>query len=200
MSAQDDLAYVREVAERGADAPLGGGITLLWWGFVTTAALVTHWMIMVGLMFQAGISFLILWTSAIFIGWVGNFVIIARLRGKGGTVSHANRTSAAVWTSAGAFLTVFSIAIVARQMTDPLGLFLYDVILAVATGIYGIAFATTAAVSGQRWLGVFALLSFGFAGTYVFLLGNPLLYLIAAFGTAITVGLPGGFIMMGRRG
>jgi len=201
MSAQDDLAYVREVAKRGAEAPLGGGRTLLWWGLIMAVSLTAHWMIMVGMMFTPGMSFLILWTSAIFIGWIGSFVITARARAKGGTMTHANQTSAAVWLGSGAFLTVFAFAIVMRQMTDPLGMFLYDIILAVATGVYGIAFATTAAVSGQRWLGAFALIAFGFSGIYVFLLGDPRLYLAAAFGTALTVGLPGAFIMMtGRRG
>ncbi len=198
MSAQDDLSYVREVAEKGANGPIGGGVLLLWWGVVTAAALAAHWAIAMGLVFQISWSYLILWFSAVLIGWIGTYFLIARASAKGGTSTHASRANGAVWMSAGMFLTIFALALVARQMTAPLGLHMYDLLIAVATGTYGIAFATTAAVSNQRWLWAFALMAFAFSALYVFMLGNPSLYLIAAVGTSVTVGLPGAFLMLRR--
>ncbi len=200
MTTQDDLAYVREMAEKGAGGPLGGGAILLWWGLIGAAALIAHWAIAAGLMFQVGWSYLTLWFAAVLIGWTGTFVLIGRARAKGGTTTHASRANGAVWMAAGLFLTIFAFAVVARQMTNPLGPHMFDLLVAVGTGVYGIAFATSAAVSGQKWLRLFALVAFAFSALYIFMLGHPQLYLIAAMGTSLTVGLPGVLLMMRRNG
>ncbi len=198
MSAQDDLDYMREMAEKGASAPLGGGGVFLWWAATITAALFLHHLIAVGALFEPGWSYLILWVAAIAAGWAGMFAIIGRARADGGTVTHAMRTQNAVWMAAGLFLTFFAFAIVARQVTQPLGVHVFDLMIAVGTGVYGIAFATTASVSGKRWLWLFALLAFGFSGVYVFLLGTPQIYLFAAAGTAVVAGLPGVILLRAK--
>lgn len=195
MSAQDDLNYMREMAEKGASKPLGGGRIMLWWGVVTTAALIAHYVIAAGMMFQMSWSYLVLWFAAVFIGWAGTYALISRARARGGTVTHAGRTNSAVWMASGLFLTFFAFAVIAREMTAPLGAHMFDLMIAVATGVYGIAFATTASVSGKRWLWGFALLAFGFSGLYIFMLGTPQLYLWAAAGTAAIIALPGFFLM-----
>lgn len=198
MSTQDDLEYVREVAERGASKPLGGGRTLLWWGVVMTLALLIHYAIGAGLLFDASWGYLALWVTAVLLGWIGTYIIIGRTRAGGGTLTHAGQTNSAVWMAGGIFLTFFAFAIVARQTTAPLGVHMFDLIVAVATGVYGIAFATTASVAQQRWLWMFALLAFGFSGLFIFMLGDPRLYLFAAFGTAVVIGLPGFLLMRAK--
>ena len=44
----DDLAYVREIAESGASAPLLGGRFLAWWGLLATGAYLGHYAIIKG--------------------------------------------------------------------------------------------------------------------------------------------------------
>ncbi len=196
MSTQDDLAYVRSVAERGADAPLGGGRTLLLWGGLITVALLVHWALRTGLLDLPSWSYLAVWLGMVALGWIGTFTVISGSRG--GTVTHANQTFGAVWMASGAFLTTFAFAVIGKQIVAPTDLALYDMLLPISTGVYGIAFATSGSVSRDKWLWYIALMAFGFAGAYVFLLGAPILYLLAAVGTALVVFLPG-FVLSFRK-
>ncbi len=196
MSTQDDLAYVRSVAEKGADAPIGGGRVLMLWGGLTTIALTIDWALITGIMALPRWVLLILWPSVILLGWIGTFAM--RSCRTGGTVTHTNATFGAVWMASGAFLTILAFAIIGKQMTAPVGPELYDMLLPISTGIYGIAFATSGSVGRNRLLWVVALMAFGFAATYVFLLGTPTLYLLAAVGTALIMFLPGLILTLRR--
>ncbi len=195
MSAQDDLTYVREMAERGANGPLGGGRILLWWGSLITLALFVHYALQSGMVAAPNWSYFALWGAMVTLGWGGTYTFLGRSRDASGTLTHATLTNAAVWRAAGLFLTFFAFAIVARQVTQPLDTHLFDLIVVVGTGVYGIAFATTASVAEKRWLWGFAILAFGLSGLYVFMLGTAELYLFAAIGTAAIIALPGLLMM-----
>ncbi|HIK63551.1 MAG TPA: hypothetical protein EYG02_00805, partial [Henriciella marina] len=74
-TASDDLAYVRSLAEAGANAPLLGGRFLVWWGGLVTAAYIGHYLIITG-MLGVGLDALgIMWTGFIVLGLGGYFLL-----------------------------------------------------------------------------------------------------------------------------
>jgi len=198
-SAQDDLAYIKAIAEEGRNTPLVGGRSfLVWGGLVGTAALFVFLMEINAI---PGFNQMFLWTGTLLVGWVLSFVINGKSHERPGASSVSNRTVNAAWFACGIFVTVYWLSIVAAMLLVQEGgypiQFLFATMFPVAFGLYGLAFFATAVVAHQPWYRWISIVSWGIACALLLSLSIwPNAYmLVAAIGTYAVVLVPG-YIML----
>lgn len=198
-SAQDDLAYIKAIAEEGRNTPLLGGRNfLLWGGLVGTAALVVFLM---EINVIPGFDQMVLWTGTLVLGWVLSFLINGKSAERPGASSLSNRTVDAAWLACGIFVTVYWLSIVAASMLVEAGgypvRFLFATMFPVAFGLYGLAFFATAVVAHQPWYRWISVVSWAIACALLLSLSIwPAAYmLVAAIGTYAVVLVPG-YVML----
>lgn len=198
-SAQDDLAYIKAIAEEGRNTPLVGGRNFFVWGaLIGTAALIVFLM-ETGVI--PGFNQMILWTGTLAIGWILSFVINSKSRERPGASSLSNRTVNAAWLACGIFVTVYWLSIVAASLLVQEGgypvRFLFATMFPVAFGLYGLAFFATAVVAHQPWYRWVSVVSWATACALLLTLSIwPVAYmLVAAIGTYAVVLLPG-YVML----
>lgn len=194
-SAQDDLAYIRSIAEEGRNVPLVGGTTFLIWGvLIGTTALIGYLMDVGVLPF---VNQLWLWSVALTIGWGASFWFGRSSSTMAGGASLSNRTVTVAWIGCGIFITTYWLAILAATLIAAEGGFPVRYLLAtmfpVAFGLYGLAFFVTAVVANQGWYRWVSVLSWTVAVALILELALPgnLYMLIAALGTYAVVAVPG---------
>ena len=110
-AAADDLAYVRQLSESGAHAPLNGGRFMAWWGLLITIGWTLQHFALSGQLRVGdhGAIFGIIWFSFGVLGGIGQFVLVRSMPAKAGAGSAGNRASRTIW-GAGAF-AIFSMVI-----------------------------------------------------------------------------------------
>lgn len=96
-AAHADLAYLREMAEAGAKAPLLGGRFMVWWGGLTGLVAFVHWLIITGTLDFGAQALWPLWLGYMVLGSVGSAVLGWSLRNKPGTGSMGNRVQQVLW-------------------------------------------------------------------------------------------------------
>ena len=87
----DDLAYVRDLAEAGENAPLLGGRFLTMWGGLVSVAYFLHYATTANLFGWPDTAFAWIWGSFLILGLTGQAVLIRSLRNKPGSSSVGNR-------------------------------------------------------------------------------------------------------------
>ncbi len=188
----DDLAYVREIAESGASAPLLGGRFLVWWGALVTAAYFGHYAIWTGVAGLTPVALPILWTGFIVVG-LGGYFLLGRLfpADKPGASSAGNRVSANVWMASGFVLFSFFAGVTAKSYMDgaPSSGFAWSIPLVL--GVYGISQLVSGLMSNTRWLVIAGYAAIGSVGVTCLLVDQAELYLVAGITAALTVLLPG---------
>ncbi|NHK28866.1 hypothetical protein FF098_013170 [Parvularcula flava] len=194
-SAQDDLAYIKAIAEEGRNTPLIGGRNfLIWGGLVGTTALLVFLMEVQVIPY---FSQMILWTGTLVLGWIISFIINGKSHERPGASSLSNRTVNAAWLACGIFVTVYWLSIVAAMLLVQEGgypvRFLFATMFPVAFGLYGLAFFATAVVAHQPWYRWISVASWAIACFLLLSLSIwPDAYmLVAAIGTYAVVLLPG---------
>lgn len=186
----EDIAYVRRLAESGAQAPLIGGRFMAWWGLALTIAYVAHHFALKGVIGDGESIFAIIWIGFAVIAVLGQLVLVRAMPAKAGAGSAGNRASRSVW-AAGAFAInsmVFGTVLAAGSGAGPAT---FDWIVPVAFAVYACALIVTGSLSGDR---VTKLAGYGavvMVGLFTALILNESRYLIAAAGVAATVLLPG---------
>lgn len=198
-SAQDDLAYIKAIAEEGRNTPLIGGRNFMVWGsLVGTAALVVFLM---EIDVIPGFDQMMLWTGTLVLGWVLSFVLNGKSDERPGASSLSNRTVNAAWFACGIFVTIYWLSIVAASLLVQEGgypvRFLLATMFPVAFGLYGLAFFATAVVAHQPWYQWISVVSWAIACALLLCLSvAPSAYmLIAAIGTYAVVLVPG-YVML----
>ncbi|MFZ9905032.1 MAG: hypothetical protein ACO3GE_06470 [Steroidobacteraceae bacterium] len=185
----EDLSFLRAMAESGRDAPLMAGPYLIaGGGWFATASLIQWPMIrdLVGLSAtQAALAWLI---AAV--GFSVHLAILIR-RDRSKVENTHNRAINAAWTAVGFGIFAFwmGTAVMAYQRGDG---FLMNVISLQVLSVYGIAWLVAAAMTGQFWMKLTAFAAFvtipilgAFAGT-----GEEfLIYAIALVLTAVVPGV-----------
>lgn len=188
---QSDLAYLRTLAESGERAPLTGGRFGIWWGGLATLVLLAHWAVITARL-PLGLEYLwILWLGFLVIGTIGSVLLGLGMRGKPGTGSAGNRTSAAVWPAMGAGVFVYWIGVTAGVSMGQLEPVFFNTLLPVTLLGYGIAWLTTAQMARAPGLilpGAAALL--GMAACVVYVM-TAQVYLVAAVAVFLSAVLPG---------
>jgi hypothetical protein len=116
-SMTDDLAYLKDLAESGQNAPLLGGRFLAWWGGLVTIAYISHYLIATGATGLPNEAYAWLWIGFSVIGF-GGFKVMQMTfpKSKPGASSLGNQISAVVWMAGGMVLFSFFSGARARDL------------------------------------------------------------------------------------
>jgi hypothetical protein len=197
-SADDDIAYVRRLAESGAHAPLRGGRFLAWWGLLLTIAYVAHYFALRQQPSGDGAVFGIIWMSFGAVGAAGQVLLARSLRTAAGAGSAGNRASRVVWAAgAGAILAMVAGSAVAAQ--GPAGPAAMDWIVPLAFACYACALIVTGSLARDRIAIGAGWAAIALVGLSAALIASPYRYLLAAAGVALTVLLPGLLLILRER-
>ena len=141
---QENLAYLRAIAENGRLAARLSGEYLLLWGVLTAGAYLGQFAVTLagGPYWLIGAGYF----AMLAVGWAGSTALAARDRQKGGARPAGVRMYSTLFTCAGATVTVFAIG---ASLTPAMP---YEAIFIVAALMIGMCFLTTGALSEERWL------------------------------------------------
>ena len=192
---ENDIAYLKEIAESGREAPsLSGRFALLWFGLLTVT-LLTHWALARNLIPGIGIQYVgLAWIGMVIIGNAASFIIGRGMRDLPGQSAPNNRVDNVTWTVSGMGIALFALTLMAlvflREDVKPI---VFDLIMPTAFLLYAVNYSATAAFSSKarKWVPVWISL-LACVGTLA-LVGIPELYLAAAIAVAglwVTSGLP----------
>jgi len=189
-STQDDIRYVRQLAESGAHSPLLGGRFMAWWGLLLTAAYVTHHLALRRVIGDGDTIFAIIWISFSLLGMAGQFVLARNMPRKAGEGSAGNRASRSAWLAA-ALAIGSMVAGSAAAAASGAGPSTFDWIVPVAFAVYACALIVTGALAKNRVTvaaGAGAIVMVGLFAAFIL---SPERYLLAAGGVLLTVFVPG---------
>jgi len=156
---QDDIAFLKSLAQEGRGPAVLGGAIMVTAGSVFGAASLIHWAVQSGAVAASPWAYPIIWIAAF-----GLFMVILNLLKAriGGFKTGANRASGVAWAGVG--WTIFalsgSIAIVAWRTHSAIPTLLFPPII---LSLYGLGWMVAAAVSGRRWIWLTSLGAYGLA-------------------------------------
>ena len=191
----DDIAYVRQLAESGARAPLIGGRFMAWWGFLVAAGWSAQHLAVNGLIGDGNLVFGYIWGSFAILGLAGQALLARSMPAKAGAGSPGNLASRPVWAASA--LTIVSMVAGVAFLAGDVGYQVFDWIVPVAFAVYSCALIVTGKLAGER---IVVLAGYGAAamvGLFTAFILHSDRYLIAAAGAAATVLLPG-LILLAR--
>lgn len=189
-AAQEDLRYVRQLAESGAHAPLLGGRFMAWWGLLLTVAYTLQHFALRGAIGDGEVIFGFIWGGFGLLGGLGQLVLARSMTGKSGAGSAANRASRPAWLAA-ALAIASMVTGVALASGGRAGPETFDWIVPVAFTAYACALFVTGSLARckvTRTAGLGAVVMVGLFTAFIF---SPDRYLLAAAGVFATVLLPG---------
>jgi hypothetical protein len=189
-SGEEDLRYVRQLAESGAHAPLLGGRFIAWWGLLLTVAYIAHHLALNGTIGDGGSIFAIIWIGFSALGMLGQFVLARSMPAKAGAGSAGNRATRTVWMAAAGAIgsMVIGCAVAAGTKAGPAA---FDWIVPVAFAVYACALIVTGSLARSRPTVAAGVAAVVMVGLFTALILSPDRYLVAAAGVAVTVLLPG---------
>jgi hypothetical protein len=197
-TAQEELRYVRQLAESGAHAPLLGGRFMAWWGLLLTTAYALQHLALRGTIGHSGMTFGLIWGGFGLLGGLGQFLLARSMAGKSGTGSAGNRASRPVWSAAAFAILSMSAGLLIASRGE-IGPTTFDPIVPVAFTAYACALIVTGALARSavtRLAGAGAVVM---VGLFAAMIGSPDRYLIAAAGVFATVLAPGLLLLKGER-
>ncbi len=189
---EDDIHFVRQLAESGTRAPLLGGRFLVWWGGLIGLAYGAHFVLQEYPSLAPSVGFAWLWIGFGVIAPLGYWLIGRhypfRLPGSG---SHGNQVDRVVWSTAGLMLLSLVLGAVLRVVLgdSPRQVFPWTV-PGVFAG-FAIAQFATGWIAQNRLLKGAGLMAMVGVGASFALVGHSFLFAFAAAGTLLTVFVPG---------
>lgn len=196
-----DIAWMRRLAEEGAEAPVKGGSILMAAGLIYGTASLFEWAQVtdrVGAI--SGISG-IAWLVATAVFLIVLTIVNISLRRRSGVMTSANRAFAAAWTAVGFGIFALFLALVINdvRMGPDQGFTAMWLIPSIIFAFYGLGWAVTAAMlrSGPLWgLATAALVA---CPALALLTGSANQYLAYAAALFLLMGLPGFLLMRSAR-
>lgn len=194
-SLSSDLAYVRDLAEAGQNAPLLGGRFLAMWGALVTVAYLGHYLIATDAFGLPAYAFLVLWLGFGVIGGIGQYLLVASMRDKPGGSSTGNRVQGVLWTTSGIFMFVYFVGLMARVFMTGEGVEGFYWSVPMVLGLYGIGQFVTGAMTGNSALKFAGIAAFAGVLAATFLTGTEYIWLVGAASAFAAVFLPGLLMM-----
>lgn len=194
-SLSSDLAYLRDLAEAGENAPLLGGPFLAMWGGLVSIAYTGHFIISQGMFGLDPSAYWMMWAAFGVIGGGGQYLLVKGQSGKPGRASAGNRVQGVLWTTAGLFMFVYFTGLIARLALTSEGIEGFYWSVPMVLGIYGIGQFVTGAISGQPALKFAGIAAFAGVLAAVFLTGTEYIWLVGAASAFAAVCVPGLLMM-----
>ena len=186
----DDLAYMRALADEGRRTPLLGGSILIAAGLIYGSAALAHWAVLARVLAVEPVVLNAIWGAAVVGFLIALFVLKARLGGKPGASSTANRASGAAWGGMGG--ASFAIGLSLFAATYKTGDWIFMALFPpVILALYGAAWIVGAALSNLRWMKWVAIGSYAAAAASGLLIGETEQYLLYAVAWIALSVLPG---------
>lgn len=193
-SLHEDVAYLRDLAHQGANAPMVGGSMLVLTGVVFSSASLAAWAIMRHFI-PAPIQWAsYVWLAALGVFFVALFAMKGRLSSRAGALATNNRAVGAVWRGVGWSIMAFLLAVMAacwRLQSPAPSAMIAPFVLAV----YGVGWMVSAVMSPAKWIYLVAWASFAAAISMGFLVDSPDLLLAYAAALILLAALPGLILM-----
>lgn len=192
-SVNDDLEYIRDLAESGARAPLLGGRYLVWWGALVTLAYGAHYLMIQRIAGLQPQYIPWMWMGFLVLGLGGFFLLLALSpKSKPGRGSPGNQAEQVVWMFAGFSIFAFFVGATMGQLLPGAGEPISpNASLPMVFAVYAVSLAVTGHLAdngAMKLAGWAALVIVGFATA---MQNRPELYLVGAAGAFFTVLLPG---------
>lgn len=192
QSLTDDLAYLRDMADAGSNAPLLGGRFLAWWGGLTALAYLGHYAIIEGMMGLQPIAFAWMWGAYGVLGFGGYKLLQMTFpSSKPGAASTGNKVSGLVWTGAGITLFAYFSGAILRSFADGQASDAFFWSVPLVLGVYGLSQLTSGVIAGNKVLTMAGWGAIASVAAAVFLIGSNVLWLLGAAVAFLTVFLPG---------
>lgn len=188
----EDLTYIRELAEAGQAAPLLGGRFLAWWGGLVTLAYAGHFAIASGLAgIGGGAAYAYLWAGFALVGIIGYLALIRTLGAKPGQASAGNRAEATVWMIAGFTLFAYFGTLTVKAVSGGDAVAGFTGSLPLVFSAYAIGLFTSGAMARNGVLKAAAFGALGMVALSTWFNGGASIWAIAALGAFLTVFVPG---------
>ena len=192
---QDDLAYVRDLAEAGQQAPLLGGRFLTFWGVLTSVAYFLHYSIAANLFGWPETAYAWVWGTFIVVGIVGQAVLGYTIRNKPGGHSVGNRSEATVWMAGGFALFAYFGTVIVKSLVAGTPAPGFEASLPIVFAIYGTGLVTSGIMGNQKVLTYAGYGAFAMLALALWFDGTDFSWAVASLGAFLTVLVPG-LIMM----
>ena len=187
---RDEIAWMKQLAEEGRNAPILGSAIGVWWGAISFIMMLVHWGALTERLPISIADIGLWWMSYAIVGSIGTALLVRKMQGKSGANSLGSRVSGAVWMLAGVGIFTFVIGCVVAAFAYGAPYWMFNVILPVAFICYGIAFGVIGLLVRNLASGITAAVSFVLALLmFPFLLGSTI-YLITAFAILLVTVLP----------
>ncbi|MEL7109259.1 MAG: hypothetical protein AAGJ68_10705 [Pseudomonadota bacterium] len=192
---QDDLAYVRDLAEAGEQAPLLGGRFLTFWGALTTIAYFLHYSIAANLFGWPEIAYGWVWGTFIVAGVIMQGLLIYTIRNKPGSNSVGNRSEATVWMAGGFALFAYFGTLIVKSIVVGGSVPGFEASLPLVFAIYGTGLITSGIMANTKILTLAGYGALAMVAIAIWFQDATFSWAIASLGAFLTVFVPG-LVMM----
>ena len=196
-----DIAWMRNLAEEGAQAPMRGNSLLMFGGLLYGLASLFHWAIIVGIVPLAKNQIWIGWIAATVAYWIILAVTIPRLS-RAGVSTTANRAAGIAWSGMGwgIFAMFVAMSVLGWRLADEVALeAMFALIPSIIMVFYGVGWAVHAEMQRSRKLWVLSFASFAAAPLLALFAGQAEQYLAYAAALFLLMALPGWMLMRQAR-
>ena len=191
---QDDIAFMRELAEEGRSPPLVGGLILVAAGVVFSLASLGHWTIAAGLVAESPWSYAVIWGAATVLFLAMVVLFKAREASRPGAHAPGNRAAGMAWAGVGwgimTLIVCLNLVCWRAQSLAPLMM-----VPSVVMILYGLGWSVAAVVSRQRWIWLVAIGSYLAAIVTAYFSASTDVYLIYAGAIMLLITIPGVVLM-----
>ncbi|MCC5981408.1 MAG: hypothetical protein JJU26_06770 [Oceanicaulis sp.] len=194
-SAASDIAYLREMAEAGAAAPLLGGRFMILWGGLTGTVLIVHWLVITGVLALGASALWPLWLGYIVTGSLGSAILGRTIRNKPGAGSMGNRVQSVMWPVLGGGILFYYAGLTVGMLAGIVDAVFINTMLPVALLVYGTGWTIDALLSRQKTLLVPAFITLIACLACAVLVMTHWVYLVAAGAMLLGTFVPGFFLM-----
>ena len=193
-----DIAWLRSLAQEGANTPPQGGAILFAAGLIWGTASVAHWMMTTGLLPVDQAGYGLVWGVTLLVFFVTLFVLIRRLKAQCGVETAANRAFGSVWSALGwgifSLFTALMLLDVGR--TGEVNMAEWSLAVpSIIMAFYGMGWAVSATMLRQRMLWFLAIGAFIAAPALALIAGSAAQYLAYAVALYLLMALPGYLLM-----